>query len=90
MSGQSATSRWQETTSEAPREPDEDAQWPTWKMILIVEAPGGIYKVWATIPAAINPERGDKLTLAITLKPKDLGFAIESRPHVKESERVLS
>lgn len=55
------------------------------KMLVRVPAEGGAWKLWCTIPRAMDvPERGDHVALRVTVKPSDSDpcFAIGSRPTV--------
>lgn len=63
------------------KEPDEDAEYPSWKMMMRV-VPGG-WKAWCTRPAAIQAvKKGDKVELTATWKPSDRDdrFAFGGRP----------
>jgi hypothetical protein len=64
----------------------------TFKMLVKVETGNGHYRVWATVPSALTGwqdgrhltvDRGDTVTLTVTLQPKEPGFAFGSRPTAK-------
>jgi hypothetical protein len=53
----------------------------TMKMTVKVETPKGSWLCWGTVPAAIDPRRGDQVTFSATLKHgNEPHFAIYSRP----------
>jgi hypothetical protein len=66
------------------KEPDEYAQFPTWK-ILVKHETG--YKIWGSRPASISDvQRGDKVRFAATIlrSDKDSKFGFFSRPSKAE------
>ena len=50
-------------------------------MTVKVTTADGVYLVWSTVPAAINPRRGDRVRFTATLsRGRDSHFAFGKRP----------